>query len=446
MSARSILSFFGPGYLVAVGYLDPGNWATDLSAGSEFGYHLLFIVLIANMMAVLLQYLCIKLGTVCQRDLAEACRENFPWRVNLFLYLLCEIAIIACDLAEIIGSAIALELLFGIPLIWGILVTCVDVLIVLSGWTARHNKKFELGIVFLVFTVGFCFSFILIQSKPDWMLVMEGFVPKSLILTDLKALYVSMGIIGATVMPHNLYLHSNIVKIKSVDCQRLSSVTEDEEQSLIEQDQQENDLSNVDINRMIKYSNFDCVLALTFAFAINSFILIVSASALNDADRPVGDLSEAYNLLSEKLGAAAGIAFAFALLLSGQSSTVTGTMAGQICMEGFLGPSFKIAPWLRRLITRSLAILPAVFVAIYKGKEGINDLLVLSQVILSLQLPLAVWPLVMFTSNSSLMTTSEDSMDFSNTKWTKFLAYITASIITLFNMILVIQIAYSILY
>jgi manganese transport protein len=461
--------FIGPGYLVAVGYMDPGNWATDLAAGSKFGYSLLFVILLSNFMAVFLQYLCIKLGIASKKDLAENCRIHCHPYLNLLLYVLCEIAIIATDLAELIGSAIAINLLFGLPLYLGILITALDVLFILVAWNKNHVRFFEMGILLLVFMVAICFFILVFQVQPDWSKVFLGYLPSTMIVTSEGAIYLAMGIVGATVMPHNLYLHSNVVKL------RASEKSVEFGEIHFEGDDLEDSPTGVSVRPnadLIKFSNYDSMIALTFAFLINSSILIVAAAAFGGTE--VGELSDAFYLLSKNLGAGMGILFAVALLLSGQSSTITGTLAGQIVMVGFLGDRIKLAPWMRRLITRSLAITPAMIVAIAKGDHAINDLLVLSQVILSLQLPFAVWPLVYFTSHPDIMSVREqvsviptegeslseeaeeegltNSMeelmhvqvtDFSNKGWMKWMGYLVATLITVFNIVLLVQIAKS---
>ncbi|HEX5073588.1 MAG TPA: Nramp family divalent metal transporter [Gemmatimonadaceae bacterium] len=399
---RKILAFAGPGYLVAVGYMDPGNWATDLAGGSQFGYTLLSVILISNLMAVLLQGLASKLGIVSGRDLAQACRDHFSPRVNFGLWVLCEIAIAACDLAEVIGTAIALNLLFGIPLAWGVGITALDVLLVLY----LQNKGFrvlEALVIALVATVGLCFLFELIVSRPELGGVLRGFVPSPTILRDPQMLYIAIGILGATVMPHNLYLHSSIVQTRKYD------------------------LSQEGKREAVRFAFVDSTIALSFALFINAAILIVAAATFHrSGNTQVAEIQDAYQLLSPLLGVgAASIVFALALLASGQNSTLTGTLAGQIVMEGFL--NIRIRPWLRRLITRAIAIVPAAIVAILYGESGTAKLLVLSQVVLSLQLSFAVFPLVMFTSDREKMG------EFANSTWVKVLAYLVAFVIAALN-------------
>ena len=399
---RKILAFAGPGYLVAVGYMDPGNWATDLAGGSQFGYTLLSVILISNLMAVLLQGLASKLGIVSGRDLAQACRDHYSPRVNFGLWVLCEIAIAACDLAEVIGTAIALNLLFGIPLAWGVGITALDVLIVLY----LQNKGFrvlEALVIALVATVGLCFLFELIVSRPELDGVFRGFVPNPMILRDPEMLYIAIGILGATVMPHNLYLHSSIVQTRKYD------------------------LSQEGKREAVRFAFVDSTIALSFALFINAAILIVAAATFHrSGNTQVAEIQDAYQLLTPLLGVgAASIVFALALLASGQNSTLTGTLAGQIVMEGFL--NIRIRPWLRRLITRAIAIVPAAIVAILYGESGTAKLLVLSQVLLSLQLSFAVFPLVMFTSDREKMG------EFANSTWLKALAYLVAFVIAALN-------------
>ena len=405
---RKILAFAGPGYLVAVGYMDPGNWATDLAGGSQFGYTLLSVILISNLMAVLLQGLASKLGIVSGRDLAQACRDHYSPRVNFGLWVLCEIAIAACDLAEVIGTAIALNLLFGIPLAWGVGITALDVLIVLY----LQNKGFrvlEALVIALVATVGLCFLFELIVSRPELAGVFRGFVPNPMILRDPEMLYIAIGILGATVMPHNLYLHSSIVQTRKYD------------------------LSQEGKREAVRFAFVDSTIALSFALFINAAILIVAAATFHrSGNTQVAEIQDAYQLLTPLLGVgAASIVFALALLASGQNSTLTGTLAGQIVMEGFL--NIRIRPWLRRLITRAIAIVPAAIVAILYGESGTAKLLVLSQVVLSLQLSFAVFPLVMFTSDREKMG------EFANSTWLKALAYLVAFVIAALNAWLLIK-------
>src|SRR6266487_1236800 len=362
---RKLLAFSGPGFLVAVGYMDPGNWATDLAGGAKFGYALLFIVMLSNFMAILLQHLCIKLGVATGRDLAQACRDHYSTPTVWFLWILCEIAISACDLAEVVGSAIGLQLLFGIPLVWGCIITALDVLAVLYLQT-KGFRYIEAIVITLIVMIGGCFAAELIFSKPSVTGILAGFVPGPHIVANQGMLYVSIGILGATVMPHNLYLHSSIVQTRKFEQTPMGR------------------------RQAIKFATIDSTFALIFALFINAAILILSAAVFHwSGHRDVAEIQDAYRLLSPLLGVGvASILFAVALLASGQNSTLTGTLAGQIVMEGFL--NLRLRPWLRRLITRVLAILPAVFVIGIYGEGKVTSLLILSQVVLSFQLPFAV--------------------------------------------------------
>lgn len=407
--SRKILAFAGPGYLVAVGYMDPGNWATDLAGGSRFGYTLLSVILISNLMAVLLQGLASKLGIVTGRDLAQACRDHYSKPVAMGLWVLCEIAIAACDLAEVIGTAIALNLLFGIPLAWGVAITAFDVLIVLY----LQNKGFRLLealVITLVMVVGVCFLFEILISSPSLPQVLRGFIPTTEVIRNREMLYIAIGILGATVMPHNLYLHSSIVQTRQYEETQAGK------------------------KEAVRYAFIDSTIALSFALFINAAILIVAAATFfKTGNTEVAEIQDAYRLLTPLLGVgAASWVFALALLASGQNSTLTGTLAGQIVMEGFL--NLRIRPWLRRLITRGIAIVPAAITAILYGERGTAQLLILSQVILSLQLSFAVFPLVMFTSDKVKMGR------FVNPKWLKVLAYAVATVIATLNAWLLVQI------
>ena len=398
---RKLLAFAGPGYLVAVGYMDPGNWATDLAGGSAFGYTLLAVIMLSNLMAILLQGLSAKLGIVTGRDLAQACRDHFGPTTNFALWLLCEIAIAACDLAEIIGAAIAMNLLFGIPLTWGVLITAVDVMLILYLQN-RGFRLLEALVIALIATIGACFLFEIVLSRPDLLGIARGFIPSAEIVTNPAMLYIAMGILGATVMPHNLYLHSSIVQTRQYE------------------------QTTAGKREAFKFAFLDSTIALSFALFINAAILIVSAATFHRAGRTdIAEIQDAYLLLSPLLGAGASTAFALALLASGLNSTITGTLAGQIVMEGFL--NIRLRPWLRRLITRMIAIIPAVIVSILYGASGTAKLLVLSQVILSLQLSFAVFPLVMFTSDRAKMG------EFVNAFWVKALAYLVAFVIAGLN-------------
>ena len=399
---RKLLAFSGPGYLVAVGYMDPGNWATDLAGGAQFGYSLLSVIMISNLMAILLQHLSAKLGIATGRDLAQACRDHYPAPTVWILWVLCEIAIAACDLAEVIGSAIALQLLFGIPLVWGCVITAADVLAVLFLQN-RGFRYIEALVITLIATIGGCFAAELFWSKPSVVGVLLGFVPSTQIITNPNMLYISIGIIGATVMPHNLYLHSSIVQTRKY-------------------------LQNAAGKReAIKFATIDSTMALMFALFINGAILILAASAFHWSEhKDVASIQDAYQLLSPMLGVGtASILFAVALLASGQNSTLTGTLAGQIVMEGFI--NLRLRPWMRRLITRAIAIVPAVCVIGYFGESKTTQLLVSSQVVLSMQLGFAVWPLMRFTGNKAKMG------EFVNPRWIKILGWTTAAIIIVLN-------------
>lgn len=400
---RKMLAFAGPGFLVAVGYMDPGNWATDLSGGAQFGYTLLSVILISNLMAILLQHLCVKLGVATGRDLAQACRDHYPKPVVWFLWVLCELAIAACDLAEVVGSAIALQLLFGIPLVWGCVITCLDVLAVLY----LQNKGFryvEALVITLILTIGGCFAAELFFARPSLAGVMLGLVPSAEILTNHGMLYVSIGILGATVMPHNLYLHSSIVQTRMFE-----RTAEGKREA-------------------IKFATIDSSAALMFALFINGAILVLAAAAFHwSGHQDIAQIQDAYKLLSPTLGVGvASTLFAVALLASGQNSTLTGTLAGQIVMEGFL--NFRITPWLRRLITRGIAIIPAVCVIGYFGESKTTDLLVASQVVLSMQLGFAVWPLMRFTGERAKMG------EFVNPLWIAILGWTSAALIISLNL------------
>lgn len=407
---RTMLAFAGPGLLVSVGYMDPGNWATDLAGGSQFGYSLLVVILASNLMAIILQHLSLKLGIVTQRDLAQACKDSSSKTSGIIQWLICEVAIAACDLAEVIGSAIALNLLFGMPLVIGVVLTAVDVLVVLM-LQSRGFRMLESIIGGLIVIIGGCFAYELIVSQPSLLGIVGGFVPKPEIVTNPAMLYISIGILGATVMPHNLYLHSSVVQTRAYE---------------------RNDAGKA---MAIKFATIDSTVALFVAFFINAAILILSASAFHGtASQHVADIGDAYRLLTPVLGAsAASIVFAVALLASGQASTITGTLAGQIVMEGFL--DIRLQPWVRRLITRGIAIVPAVVVASVYGEHGVGQLLILSQVVLSFQLSFAVVPLVRFTSDKLKMGR------FVNALWLEVLAWCITITIVILNLYLLFQIA-----
>lgn len=375
---RRLFAFVGPGYMVSVGYMDPGNWATDIAGGAQFGYTLLSVILISNILAMVLQSLTVKLGVVTGRDLAQACRDHYSRPVSFVLWILCEIAIIATDLAEVIGSAIALNLLFGIPMVWGVIITAIDVLLILL---LQHKgfRWLEAFVIALVAVIGLCFAVEMALARPEIAALAQGLIPSAEIVTNPVMLYIAIGILGATVMPHNLYLHSAIVQVR-----HMGDEPDDKRET-------------------IKYATIDSTVALFFAFLINAAILILSAATFHGTGyEHVADIHDAHELLAPLLGTTmASVLFAVALLASGQNSTVTGTLAGQIVMEGFL--DIRLPAWLRRLITRLLAIVPAVIVTAMYGDRGTGALLILSQVVLSLQLSFAVIPLVMFTSNRAKM-------------------------------------------
>lgn len=398
---RKLLAFAGPGYLVAVGYMDPGNWATDLGAGSKFGYTLLSVVLLSSLMAMFLQALAAKLGIATGHDLAQACRGHFSKPVSAVLWVLCEVAIAACDLAEVLGSAVALKLLFGLPLLAGVILTGLDVLLVLA-LQGRGFRLVEMLVITLIATIACCFAYEIFIARPLWLEAASGFLPSAAILRHKEMLYLAIGILGATVMPHNLYLHSSIVQTRAFHHQPEHK------------------------REAVKFAVIDSTIALGFALFINAAILVLGAAAFHQRGMTqVADISQAYQLLSPVLGASlASTLFAAALLASGQNSTLTGTLAGQIVMEGFL--NLRLAPWLRRLITRLLAIVPAVIVIGVMGEGQVTNLLILSQVVLSFQLPFAVVPLVMFTSDPRKMG------EFANGRWVAALAWVvTAAIVAL---------------
>ena len=399
---KKVLAFSGPGFLVAVGYMDPGNWATDIAGGSRFAYQLLFVLLLSNLMAILVQALAARLGIVTQLDLAQACRSYYSRRTSLFLWVLCEIAIAACDLAEVIGSAIALNLLFHIPLLLGVCLTALDVLAILY---LQHKgfRYLEALVVGLIGTIGVCYLVEILLVKPDLVQVGKGLIPTPQLLTNQEMLYIAIGMLGATVMPHNLYLHSSLVQTRAIARDREG------------------------IRTALRFNLLDSVLALNFAFLINAAILIMAAGTFyRHGLNQVAEIQDAYYTLAPLLGTQiASVLFAIALLCSGQNSTLTGTLAGQIVMEGFL--NLRLAPWLRRLITRFLAIIPAIIAVAFFGRSGTAKLLIFSQVILSLQLSFAVFPLVQFTSDRAKMG------EFVNPLWLKVLAWVVAGIIAILN-------------
>ncbi|HXY18670.1 MAG TPA: Nramp family divalent metal transporter [Gemmatimonadales bacterium] len=405
---RKALAFAGPGYLVAVGYMDPGNWATSLAGGSAFGYALLSVIMVSNLLAILLQALAAKLGIATGRDLAQAVRDHYRRPVVLFHWVICELAIAACDLAEVIGSAIALQLLFHVPLALGVLLTGLDVLVVLL-LQHRGFRLLEALVVALIATIAVSFLFELLLSRPDLGATLRGFLPSAEIVRNRDMLYIAIGILGATVMPHNLYLHSSIVQTRKYE------------------------ETSAGKREAIRYAIFDSTFALMMALFINGAILVVAAAVFyRTGHHEVAEIQDAYRLLTPLLGGGAGTVFALALLASGQNSTLTGTLAGQITMEGFL--DLRLRPWLRRLITRALAITPAVIVVFLYGQRGTAKLIILSQVVLSMQLSFAVFPLVKFTSEKAKMG------EFVNAPWLKWLAWTVAYLIAALNVWLLVQV------
>ncbi|HTX79994.1 MAG TPA: Nramp family divalent metal transporter [Longilinea sp.] len=404
---RTLLAFTGPGLLVAVGYMDPGNWATDLAGGAQFGYTLLTVITLSNIIAIILQALSLKLGVVTGRDLAQACRDNFGKPVAIGLWILAEIAISATDLAEVVGSAVAIQLLFGLPLLVGVLITALDVLMVLF-LNSKGFRYIESIVGSLIMVITLCFVAELIFARPDWAGVLNGFfIPKVEIVTNPSMLYIAIGILGATVMPHNLYLHSSIIQTRKFD------------------------LTPEGKREAIRYGTIDSTSALMGALFINAAILVLSAATFHTTGhQDVAEIQDAYQLLAPLLGTGlASLLFAIALLASGQNSTLTGTLSGQIVMEGFL--NIHIRPWLRRLITRALAIVPAIVVIAVYGEGSATSLLVLSQVVLSVQLSFAVIPLVMFTGDKKIMG------EFVNPLWLKVLAWAIAIVIAALNAYLI---------
>lgn len=397
---RRLLAFAGPAYLVSVGYMDPGNWATDLEGGAKFGYSLLWVLVMANAMALLLQTLSARLGIVTRRDLAQACRDEYPRSVSYVLWLLCELAIVACDLAEVLGAAIGLNLLFKLPLLAGVLLTAADTLLIL--WFTRYGiRLIEAFVIVLILSIGGCFGFEIFLAHPHASEVLKGLIPH----LNNRNLYVSVAILGATVMPHNLYLHSALVQTR-----RIGTTLEEKRQAC-------------------RYNFLDSMIALNAALLVNAAILIMSAAVFFKNGIIVTEIQQAHSLLTPVMGTAvASFLFGAALICSGQSSTLTGTMAGQIVMEGFL--RFKIQPWLRRLTTRLLAVIPAALTIYYAGEQGTYGLLILSQVILSLQLPFAIIPLVTFTGDRNRMG------PFRNGFTVKLFAWIATAIILGLNLFL----------
>jgi manganese transport protein len=406
---RRMLAFAGPGYLIAVGYMDPGNWATDVAGGSQFGYRLVSVVLLSSLMAMFLQALCVKLGVASGRDLAQACRDQYSRPTAVSLWVMSEIAIAACDLAEVLGSAVALELLFGIPIFWGVLITAFDVLLILLLQN-RGFRLIEAFVVTLIGLIGLCFAYELFLARPIWGLAVRGAIPSMEILHNSQMLYIAIGILGATVMPHNLYLHSSLVQTRRYRQDPAGK------------------------REAIRFGILDSSIALGFSLFINAAILVLAAAAFHARGmKHVAEIGEAYKLLSPVLGASlASTLFAVALLASGQNSTLTGTLAGQVVMEGFL--NWRLKPWLRRMITRLAAIVPAAIVIGFMGESHVTSLLVLSQVVLSFQLPFAVVPLVLFTGDRSRMG------EFANRPATVILAWFTTAAIIALNICLLWQI------
>jgi manganese transport protein len=402
---RKMWAFSGPGLMVAVGYMDPGNWATDIAGGAKFGYTLLSVILISNFFAIILQHLSLKLGIATGRDLAQACRDAYSKPVAIALWFLAEIAIAATDLAEVLGAAIALNLLFGLPLWQGVLITILDVLIILY-FQNRGFRWLEALVAGLIFLILGCFAYEIWASSPVWKEVFAGLVPQQQILMNPEMLYIAIGILGATVMPHNLYLHSSIVQTRNFE------------------------KNSAGKREAIRFATIDSTVSLLLAFFVNAFILILAAATFHkNGLYEVADITDAHRLLNPLLGAsAASFLFALALLASGQNSTLTGTLSGQIVMEGFL--NFRLKPWQRRLVTRMVAVVPAFIVTALYGEKGTIDLLILSQVILALQLSFAVVPLVSFTSNRLKMG------EFVNPMWLKILVIIISAIIIALNIYL----------
>ena len=405
---RKLVAFLGPGLMISVGYMDPGNWATDIAGGAQFGYALLSVILISNLFAIVLQHLSLKLGIVAERDLAQACKDHFHPVVNFILWVFCEIAIAAMDLAEVLGTAIALNLLFGIPLTWGVAITIIDVFVILL-LQAKGFRWLESVVGGLIFIILICFGYQIIISKPEIFPILSGLVPQKEIVSNPSMLYIAIGILGATVMPHNLYLHSSIVQTRNYE------------------------RTDEGKKEAIKFATIDSTASLLLAFFINAAILIVAAATFHTSgNKDIADIYDAHRMLEPLLGTSfASIAFAVALLASGQNSTLTGTLAGQIVMEGFL--NLKLKPWLRRLITRLIAVIPAFFVTLFYGEKGTSELLVLSQVILSMQLSFAVIPLVMFTNDKLKMGR------FVNKNWFKILVWIISIIIVVLNLYLLFE-------
>jgi len=404
---RKMLAFAGPGYLIAVGYMDPGNWATDLAAGSRYNYTLLCVILLSSLTAMFLQRLSLRLGIVTGRDLAQSCRTHYGRTASIPLWITAEISIAACDLAEVVGSAIALNLLFHIPLLWGVLITTLDVLLLLL-LQQRGFRYIEALVLVLIGTIAACFGLEMVFSRPDLPAVLKGFLPSVSVVTDPGQLFIAVGILGATVMPHNLYLHSSVVQTRKYPLDSLGK------------------------REALRFAAIDSHVALTIALAINAAILILSAATFHRAGRTdIAELQDAHRLLTPMLGVTgAGTLFAVALLAAGQNSTLTGTLAGQVIMEGFV--RITVAPWVRRLATRLVAIVPAIVVIAICGEGSTTRLLLLSQVILSIQLSFAVIPLVQFTGSRRIMG------EFLDPLWVRVLGWAVAALIAGLNLWLVI--------
>ncbi|WP_010303049.1 Nramp family divalent metal transporter [Candidatus Odyssella thessalonicensis] len=400
---RRFLAFLGPGYLISVGYMDPGNWATDIAAGSQFGYSLLFVILLSNLMAVLLQSLGVRLGIGTGLDLAQACRQSYNRPVNVILWLACELAIIACDVAEVIGTAIALQLLFGIPLLMGTLITICDTFLLLL-LINRGFRALEAFVITLLLVIMVCFIIQIVAVQPQFHGILKGFIPSTDIVKNPQMLYVAIGIIGATVMPHNLYLHSSIVQTRAFEPTHKGR------------------------RQAIQWATVDSTIALTLALVINAAILILASAAFHQTGHTdVGDITKAYHLLAPILGSdMAATMFAIALLAAGLNSTLTATLAGQIVMEGFL--NLRFPPWIRRLITRGLAIIPVIIITLLYGDKGTEQLLLFSQVILSMQLPLAIIPLILFATDQKKMGA------FVTPRWMAVLAWAATVLIITLNL------------
>ncbi|WP_034537826.1 Nramp family divalent metal transporter [Carnobacterium inhibens] len=403
---RKLLAFMGPGALVAVGYVDPGNWATSIEGGSEFGYTLLSVILIASLIATLMQEMAARLGIATSMDLAQATSASVGKKLSFFLWILTEVAIIATDIAEVIGSAIALKLLFNIPILLGVTITTLDVLLLLL-LQKRSFRIIESVVIILMATIFIIFAYEILLSNPNVTDLVQGYIPSSDIVTNPSILFVGLGILGATVMPHNLYLHSSIIQTRSYERTEKGK------------------------KEAVNFARIDSIFSLTIAFLINSMILILGASAFYGNGQVVSGIEDAYALLAPTIGASiASTLFAIALLASGQNSTITGTLSGQIVMEGFI--HLRVKPWVRRIITRLLAVIPVFIVTIIAGENGATDLLIFSQVILSMQLPFALVPLVLFTSDKHKMGS------FVNSTWVKIVAWTATVIIICLNVYLVV--------